>query len=274
MRSMTWSCGSKSPIGLWSMPGVVVRRVVAELRVLHDVVGDVEAEAVDAASSQKRSASNIAALTSGLRQLRSGCCGQERVQVVLAGRLVEGPGRAAEDRQPVVRRRAVRLRVAPDIPVALRVVAAGARLDEPGVLVGGVVGTKSMMTRRPRRVRLRDQRVEVGQRAEERVDVAVVGDVVAEVGHRRRVEGRDPDGVDAEPAQVVEPLDDAAQVADAVAVAVLEAARVDLIDDAALPPGKRVSVRSERFRSMRNPCRGTASARYLCNSTAFGQAGS
>src|SRR5439155_14892520 len=57
-----------------------------------------------------------------------------------------------------------------------------------------------------------------------------------EVGHRRGEDRREPERVDAEPVQVVEPAGDAAQVADAVAVAVLERARVDLVDDPALPP--------------------------------------
>ena len=78
--------------------------------------------------------------------------------------------------------------------------------------------------------------VEVGERAEDRIDVAVVGDVVAEVGHGRGVEGRDPDGVDAEGGEVVEAGEDAGEVADAVAVRVLKGARIDLIDDAVLPP--------------------------------------
>jgi hypothetical protein len=41
---------------------------------------------------------------------------------------------------------------------------------------------------------------------------------------------------------VVEPPKDAAQVADAVAVAVRERARIDLVDGAALPPRKFVSA--------------------------------
>src|SRR5262249_39049307 len=65
---------------------------------------------------------------------------------------------------------------------------------------------------------------------------AVVGDVVAEVGHRRWEDGRDPDGIDAQPLQVVQPLGDARQVAYAVVIGVLKPARVDLVDDAALPP--------------------------------------
>ena len=86
-------------------------------------------------------------------------------------------------------------------------------------------------------MRLGDQRVEVGEGAEARVDVAVVGDVVPPVGHRRGVDRRQPEGVDAEPLQVVEPRQQAAQVAPTVAVGVLERQRVDLVDHPALPPG-------------------------------------
>ena len=81
-----------------------------------------------------------------------------------------------------------------------------------------------------------DQAVQVGQGAEDRIDVAVVGDVVAEVGHRRAEDRRQPDRVDAEIDEVVEAVDDPGQVADAVAVRVLERARIDLVDDAGLPP--------------------------------------
>jgi hypothetical protein len=49
---------------------------------------------------------------------------------------------------------------------------------------------------------LGDQVVEVVERSEQRVDVAVVGDVVAAVGLGRPVERRQPDGVDAELDQV------------------------------------------------------------------------
>ena len=83
-----------------------------------------------------------------------------------------------------------------------------------------------------------EQRVEVVERAEDRVDVAVVGDVVAEVRHRRGVERRQPDRLDAERRQVVEVAGDPRQVADAVAVGVGERAGVDLVDDPALPPAQ------------------------------------
>ena len=82
-----------------------------------------------------------------------------------------------------------------------------------------------------------EKAVEVGERSEARIDIAIVRDVVTEVRHRRGEDGRYPDGVDAELAEIVEPGLDASEVADAVAVTVLEGARINLVDDAALPPG-------------------------------------
>ena len=102
---------------------------------------------------------------------------------------------------------------------------AGERRLEPGVRVGAVVGHDVDDDPDAQRVRLRDQRLGLGQGAEDRVDVAVVGHVVAGVGHRRGVPGAEPDRVDAERGQVVQAGPDAGEVADAVAVAVGEAAR-------------------------------------------------
>ena len=81
-----------------------------------------------------------------------------------------------------------------------------------------------------------DEGVGVGERAEARVDVAVVGDVVAGVVHGGDVEGADPQGVDPEVAQVGQPARDAGQVADPVAVGVGPRARVHLVDDGVAPP--------------------------------------
>ena len=51
-------------------------------------------------------------------------------------------------------------------------------------------------------VSLADQGVDVGKRAEPRVNIAVIGDVVAGVGLGRRVERVEPDRVHAEVVQV------------------------------------------------------------------------
>ena len=49
----------------------------------------------------------------------------------------------------------------------------------------------------PTAVGIVDERVEVGERAQATVDIAVVGDVVAAVGQRGRIERVQPDGIDA-----------------------------------------------------------------------------
>ena len=80
------------------------------------------------------------------------------------------------------------------------------------------------------------QGIEVGERAEDRVHRQMVGHVVAEILLRGGEERAQPDGVHAQAGDVAELRGDAGQIADAVAVGVEEAARIDLIDDGAAPP--------------------------------------
>src|SRR5207237_2881730 len=82
---------------------------------------------------------------------------------------------------------------------------------------------------------LRDQFIRGPQVAELRLDIAVVRDVVTHVRIRRYRDRGQPDGVDPQPLQVIEPADDPAQVTDAVAIRVLERARVDLVDERVSP---------------------------------------
>ena len=83
------------------------------------------------------------------------------------------------------------------------------RRGEVRVPVGGVVGHQVDGDLDAERVRVGDQRVEVVEVAEQRVHVARVGDVVAVVDHRRRVERGQPERVHAEQVQVAELLPDA-----------------------------------------------------------------
>ena len=89
----------------------------------------------------------------------------------------------------------------------------------------------------PRRVGAVDELVEVRVGPVLGRDPGVVADVVAEVGERRCVDRSQPDRVDPEPLQVVEAARDPRQIADPVAVGVLEGARVDLVDHGLFPPG-------------------------------------
>ena len=178
---------------------------------------------------------------------------QEIVHVVLLAPSIPLPGRAAEDRQPVVGRGAVGAGVSPNVPVGARIVARGPALHEPRVLVGGMGQHEVDHHLEPEPVRLGHHGVEILQRAEHRVDVVVVRHVVAVVPHRGPEERRYPDRVCAQRGDMRQPHEDAAQVADAVPVRILEGAWIDLVDDGAAPP-VAVNRRSGRacFRAGKN----------------------
>ncbi len=91
-------------------------------------------------------------------------------------------------------------------------------------------------------MRPRDHGVKIGKAAEHRIDVAIIADVIAEVFHRTGEKRADPDGIRPQFRDVIQPLHYAAQIADPVAVAVLKAAGIDLIDHGPAPP---VTVRRQ-----------------------------
>ncbi|MNR23268.1 hypothetical protein D3C85_1402780 [compost metagenome] len=107
------------------------------------------------------------------------------MQIVLAATRIPLPGAAAEDAEPVIRRRAFRLGIRPHVPVGARVVAAGAAFGKPRVLVGGVAQYQVDQHLQAQLVGAANQRAEIVQRAEHRVHIAIIRHVVAEVGHRR-----------------------------------------------------------------------------------------
>src|SRR5262249_26531328 len=131
---------------------------------------------------------------------------------------------------------AIRSGIAPDIPVALRRLSRAPRFLKPGVPVGAVVRHIVEDDLDAAAMGGGHERVEIRQAAEDRIDGGEVRDVIAEIGHGRGIYGREPEGVDAEPGEIIEPPEDAREIADPVAIAVLKGARIDLIDDRALPP--------------------------------------
>ena len=160
--------------------------VVGEAVGLDQAVRHVDAETVDpAVEPEPQDAAELLA-DLFVRPVEVGLGGVEEVQVPLAGRPVgfgdAGPGGAAEDGVPVVRGELAVLATAVAEHVARALAAAGSGgegLLEPLVLVGGVVGDEVDDDPDVAGVRLGEHRVEVVERAEDRVDVAVVGDVVA-----------------------------------------------------------------------------------------------
>ena len=104
------------------------------------------------------------------------------------------------------------------------------------MLVGGMVHDEVENDADAALLGFAGEHIEVRQRPVHRIDIFVVGYVVAKIHLRRREAGRDPDRVHAEILQVIQFRGDALEVADAVVVAVGKAARIDLVEDRMLPP--------------------------------------
>jgi hypothetical protein len=218
-------------------------RVGRQVRVLEEQIEDVEAEAVHAASEPSANHPELGLLDACISPVQLRLLDHERVEVELAPTRLPLPAAATEERCPVVRRQGLSAiadagRVAPEIPIRVGSIAARARRLEPFVRVARMVHDEIEDDPDAPSMRLGHEPIEHGLRPEDRIDPVVIGDVIAPVEAGRRVDGRQPDRVDAEPVgtQVVEVLDDPGQVTDTVAVRVGEAARVDLVNHPALPP--------------------------------------
>jgi hypothetical protein len=126
--------------------------------------------------------------------------------------------------------------VAPHVPIGLRVGSAVARLLEPRVLVGRVVHHEISDDPDPSAMGLVEEHVDVVDRARLRQHGVEVADVVAPVTQGRPIEGQQPQAVDAEPLEVVEPLLHPPEVAETVAVGVGETPHRHLVEDGTLVP--------------------------------------
>jgi len=173
--------------------------------------------------------------------------GEEPVPVVLAADLIEGPvGLLGVDEDDPGVGVAV-IGVGPDVEVAERALGVGPRGLEPGMLVAGVVHDQVGDDPDAALVSLFDQLDEVPDVPELGEYQHEIRDVVAAVAQRRLVDGQQPEAVNAEPLQVVEPGGETADVARAVAVRVVEAADQHLVEHRVLVPA-RVTRLGERER--------------------------
>ena len=206
----------------------------------------VHAEAVDAFIEPEAHDGENFLADLGIIPVEVGLFYGEVVEVVLVGFGVELPGGAGEDGAVVVGRFQFAVGAsfagAPEVEVTVGVVFGAAGFDKPFVLVGGMVGDEVDDEAHVPLLDAGEHGVEVGHRAEVGHYGAVVADVVAVVGVGGGEVGREPDDVDAKLLKVIEVLGDAFEVADTIAVGVLEGARVDLVDDGFFPPFGLVAV--------------------------------
>src|SRR6476659_219786 len=124
-------------------PVVRVRRIVAQRGILDQQPDDVDAETIDTAVEPEAQHVVHRRAHVGIAPVEIGLLGQKTVQVILAGARLTCPRRSTELRQPVVRRRTVRLAVAPDVPIAFRIDAYARLSRNHGCRSDVWLGTKS-----------------------------------------------------------------------------------------------------------------------------------
>ena len=180
--------------------------VLAAGAVALDQVGNgVEAEAVDAHVQPEAHGVEHFFHDARVVEVQVGLVGEEAVPVVLLRDLVPGPvgllGVGEDDADAFVEL----VGIAPDVHVALgRALGGAARSLEPRMLVGGVVDDQLDHHLHAALVGGVEELLEVVDGAVGRVDVDVVGDVVAVVAQRRGEERQQPEAGDAEVLQVVQ----------------------------------------------------------------------
>jgi hypothetical protein len=185
-------------------------------------------------------------------EVEVGLVAEEAVPVVLLRDRVPRPVRRFRVGEDDARAGVLVRVVAPHVEVALGAALGRApRRLEPGMLVRGVVDDELGDHAQPAGVRLLHEALHVLARAVGRMHVLVVGDVVAVVEQRARVERHDPDRVHAQVADVVELVGEAAEIPDAVAVRVEERLHVHLVDDRVHVPQRIVGPRRLDERGVR-----------------------
>ncbi len=168
----------------------------------------------------------------GVSVIEIGLLRIEAMKVVLTAHRIELPRALAEARVlGAAAHVGIRRRIRPDVPVGLRIRLVRAGLEEPGVLIGGVIEHQIDDHAHFSIVCGGDQGVEIRKRAVIGVHVLVVGHVVARILERSRHDRHEPDRVDAELLQIVETRGETWEVADPVAVRILKRAHVHFVKD-------------------------------------------
>ena len=170
-------------------------------------------------------------------EVEIGLVGKEAVPIVLPGERIPRPVRRLEVLEDDARVVVAVGRIAPDIEVALE--GTGRRPAgplEPGVLVGGVVEHQLGDDPEAAAVGLFDEGAEVVERPDVGMDVGIVGDVISVVAPGRRIDGQEPERIDAQVLEVIELRGQSRKIADSVAIRIHERAHPQLVDDGVLEP--------------------------------------
>ena len=110
------------------------------------------------------------------------------------------------------------------------------RFLEPRILIGRVIDHEFGDHAQIALVRGVEERPEIVERAEIRINIKIIGNVITVVAHRRGIKWQQPDRRNAELLEIIQLFDQAPEVAHPIAIAVAKSFDVHLIDDRVLVP--------------------------------------
>ena len=174
---------------------------VGQVRDLGDEIDDILPEAVHTHVQPEAHDALDLLPDLGVVHVEIGLFSGKNVQIVLFSLIVVFPCKPLELAVPVVGRKLLlpfKARVPPDIVVAVGIVLSLAALDEPGVLVGGVVDHQVEQHLEAQFMGSVQHSFELFQGAVVRMYVLIIGDVVAIIRVGRRVDRAEPDAVHSE----------------------------------------------------------------------------
>ena len=206
-----------------------------QIRVLADLVDHIQPEALHALVHPEADGFVKLGAHGGILPVQVRLLRGKLMEIVLPQLRNIGPGRAAEDGAHLIGGRAA-VAVLPEEIIMVGIVPALFGLQEPGMLAGAVVQHQIQDDGNAPLFRFGNQGVHVLHGAEDGVNGAVIGDVVAVVHLGRGAHRGHPDAVDAQLLQIVQPGDDAPQIAGTAAGGILKALGVNLIEHRRLPP--------------------------------------
>ena len=205
------------------------------IRILADLVDDIQAETGNALFHPEADAL-IQFFSHG---------GIFPVQIrLLHGKLVEipsahfrriGPGRAAEGGAHGIGR-CLRIAVAPDEEIVIGIIPTLQCFQKPRMLIRAMVQHQIHNNADAPLLALGNQRVHILHGAKERINGAIVGNVITVIHLRGCAHRTQPDRVNAQLLQIVQSADDAAKVADTITIGILKAFGIQLIKNCRFPP--------------------------------------
>jgi len=212
-------------------------------------VGDgIQPQAVDTFVEPEAEGADHLVLNGHIVEVQIGLVAEEAVPEVLTRQRVPRPVRRLGVSENDASAFVFPVRIAPHVVIVERRLWALASGLEPGMLVRRVVHDQLGDDPQPAIVGRLDERLEVLDVAVGGLDVQIVGNVVAVVSLWGGIRRQQPQRGYAEILQVVELLDEAAEVAYAIVVAVEERLDVQLVQDRVLVPEGIVGARNATLR--------------------------